>query len=686
MATNEDLQYRGMVSLLKHFGWTWVGIFVRDDESGERFLETMELLLSQNGICSAFTERMPSQGYVYDKKRFDSVIHSLHQIFRLTNCRTFFLYGNTYNLMYLWHQINQALGEKNSISAGKVWIITAQIDFALARLSRDKDLQMFQGALSFMIHSNEVPGFQEFLQTLKPDWTEADGFLKDFWEEAFDCSFPNRRIPYKVSGTCTGEERLESLIAPLFEMRMCGHSYSIYNAVYAVAHALQALYSTNSNRRTMVTGKKEVHQDLSPWQLHPYLQGISFNTSTGERVAFNDDWEFRAGFDIMNLVTFPNRSFVNVKVGQVDPNAPGGNPFSINDTTITWHKSFNQVLPCSVCSEFCHPGFEKRKKEGEKFCCYDCIQCPEGKISNQTDVDDCSQCPEDQYPNKDQSQCIPKVITFLSYEDALGKSLALGAIFFSLMTAVVLGTFVKHSGTPIVKANNWKLTYILLVSLLLCFLSSFLFLGKPGKLTCLLQQPIFGIIFTVAVSCVLAKTITVIVAFMATKPGSNMKKWVGKRMATSIIISCSIIQLGICATWLGTSPPFPDLDVNSVVGEIIIQCNEGSFVFFYLVLGYMGLLSLISFTVAFLVRKLPDSFNESKFITFSMLIFCTVWLSFVPTYLSTRGTDMVAVEIFSILASSAGLLCCIFAPKCYIIVLKSELNTKEQLTRKRTQA
>ncbi|KAM4706539.1 vomeronasal type-2 receptor 26-like [Discoglossus pictus] len=299
------------------------------------------------------------------------------------------------------------------------------------------------------------------------------------------------------------------------------------------------------------------------------------------------------------------------------------------------------------------------------------------EISNS---DICQPCPDYEWPNQKKDQCFPKVIEYLSYtNDHLTILLLFFSVPFMVLTLLILGIFIFYLDTPIVKANNQNLSFLLLVSIILSYLCVFLFIGRPVDITCQLRQISFGIIFSVAVSSLLAKTIMVGIAFKATKPGSKWMKLVDTKVPNSIVIISSSIQVIICVSWLVISPPYQELNMHSDPRKIIVQCNEGSAFAFYSVLGYMGLLAAVSFVIAFYTRTLPDSFNEAKFITFSMLVFCSVWIAMIPAYLSTKGKQMVAVEIFSILASNTGLLGCIFFPKCYVILFRSEMNTKQFL-------
>ncbi|XP_066430863.1 vomeronasal type-2 receptor 26-like [Eleutherodactylus coqui] len=355
-------------------------------------------------------------------------------------------------------------------------------------------------------------------------------------------------------------------------------------------------------------------------------------------------------------------------------------PFTMTDD----HSKVAQtMIPVSTCSEECLPGYRRASKPELQKCCFDCVPCSEGEISNETDSVLCHKCPEDQWP-KEINQCVPKPIEFLSYkDDIMVHGVSVISVLFFLKSSMILGIFILFRDTPVVRANNQTLSFILLVSIMLSFLCVFLFLGHPTHVTCMLRQTSFGITFSVAISSILAKTIMVYMAFKTTKPGISQRKFIGVKITNCLVFLCSFLQVVLSISWLYTSPPFPESNTHLYPDRIILQCNEGSMLAFSILLGYMGLLTAVSFIVSFLARNLPDSFNEAKNITFSMLVVCSVWVAFIPAYMSVAGKNTVLVEIFAIMSSTVGILGCIFFPKCYIILVRPELNSKKSISRRK---
>ncbi|KAM9312154.1 vomeronasal type-2 receptor 26-like [Gastrophryne carolinensis] len=403
--------------------------------------------------------------------------------------------------------------------------------------------------------------------------------------------------------------------------------------------------------------------------------------SNGEEMYFDENGEVPFIYSIVNWQKGPEETVKQVEVGTFSTALPLQNALSINASLLLWSMASHQV-PHSVCSESCPMGFRKASIQGQPSCCFECVSCLQGEISNQSDSTNCFRCSWDQWPNDQKSSCVPMAMEFLSYEDDLGATLAAVSIMSALLPASVFWLFIHHKNTPIVKASNYSLSCLLLISLCLCFLCSLGFIGYPNPEKCLLRQVSFGLVFTLCVSCMLAKTIMVVFAFMASRPGSRLKTWTRLRVSYSVIFACFLMEFVVCVFWLCLAPPFPQYNVKNKPGIIIVECNEGLPTAFWTMLGYLFLLATISFIVAFLARRLPDSFNEAQFITFSMLAFLSVWISYIPASLSAQGKYTVAMEIFAILASSWALVICMFLPKCFIILFRPNMNTKEYLMRK----
>uniref|UniRef100_A0A8C5MYK4 G-protein coupled receptors family 3 profile domain-containing protein n=1 Tax=Leptobrachium leishanense TaxID=445787 RepID=A0A8C5MYK4_9ANUR len=668
---SDIFQSKGLADLVVHLRWTWVGLVASDNDYGQLGIQLLQQELFKAGACVAFNEKILTS---YPDRNAPHIV----KIIKTSTAKVVVLYATDFDV----GPILKEMAKQNV--TGK--ILVASEGWSTSTISSlGKFSALLNGTIGLALQSGTTPGLKRFLNTINPSVSLGRAWIKIFWELAFICRFTsdkNESEPWDTNvKECTGSENLENLQNVYNDVSNLRSTYSVYTAILVVANALKDMNNCKNGEGPFSKRLCADIKDFKPWQLLYYLKKVRFKLNSGKEVYFDKNGDPPAVYDIVNWQLSPTGNMRYVKVGSFDMTAPPDNIFTINTSSIQWNSGENEV-PISVCSKSCPPGFWKAARRGEPVCCYDCVPCPQGEISNQTDSFTCIKCPWDMWPNPEKSNCLPKVIEYLSYEEPLGTTLACTSTFSSFVPVIILKFFLQFKATPIVKANNYSLSCLLLLSLSFCFLCSLMFIGFPKPENCLVRQAAFGMVFSLCVSCILAKTIMVVFAFMATKPGSNLKKWTSPWMSYMIISICLLLQFILCVTWLSFEPPFLEKNIVTQPRLIILQCNEGSPTAFWCMLGYLGLLATISFVVAFLARKLPDSFNEAKYITFSMLAFLSVWVSYIPASLSSQGKYTVAMEVFAILASSWAIVFCMFAPKCFIILFRPSMNSREYVMKK----
>ncbi|XP_067452004.1 extracellular calcium-sensing receptor-like [Thunnus thynnus] len=666
---SDAFQVRAMIQILKRFGWTWAGLLVSDDDYGLHAARSFQSDLAQSGGgCLAYLEVLP---WGNDPAELNRIV----DIMKKSTARVVIVFAHESHMIGLMEEV-----VKQNVT-GHQWI--ASEAWTAAAVLQTPDLMPYLGGtLGIAIRRGEIPGLRDFLLRVRPDLHHNNSYennlVNQFWEHTFQCRFAPPPVGW-VGALCTGDENLENVETEFLDVSNLRPEYNVYKAVYALAYALDDMLQCVPERGPFSGRSCASLQRLEPWQLVHYLQKVNFTTTFGDQVSFDENGDALPIYDIMNWLWLPDGRTKVQNVGAVKKSAFKGEELTLDENKIFWNFQSKEP-PRSVCSESCPPGTRMARKKGQPECCFDCIPCSEGKISNNTDSTECTSCPEDFWSNPENELCVPKKIEFLSYHEPLGICLTTTSLLGTFICAVVLGIFIYHRSTPMVRANNSELSFLLLVSLKLCFLCSLLFIGRPRLWTCQLRHAAFGISFVLCVSCILVKTMVVLAVFKASKPGGGANlKWFGAVQQRGTVLVLTSIQAAICTTWLVTSSPTPHKNTQYYNDKIVYECVVGSTVGFAVLLGYIGLLAILSFLLAFLARNLPDNFNEAKLITFSMLIFCAVWVAFVPAYINSPGKYADAVEVFAILASSFGLLVALFGPKCYIILLRPERNTKKAI-------
>ncbi|XP_077578505.1 vomeronasal type-2 receptor 1 [Stigmatopora nigra] len=714
---NDKHQSSAMAQLVLHFGWTWVGTIAADDDYGKYGIKDFKEQVEEAGVCISFSETLPKENSPEDIQRIvQTIVESTAMII--------VVFSSDVDLSPLVMELIHQNVTNRTWIASEAWITSALINQPGAS-------SVLGGTIGFGVKRADIPGLQQHLLELDP---YADPLTEEFWETNFNCTLDYGKALQKAkeqangtspkagglavpAGLCTGSESLPQLKNTYSDISQLRITYSVYKAVYAVAHALHNLEHCQPGQGPFIgIGCTDITK-FEPWQLMYYLKNVHFKVPhTNEEVYFTDG-DVEGFYDVINWVVEGNGEIAYVTVGHYNGSADPADKLTIMNGSIVWN---NEALepPRSVCSENCKPGTRKGIRQGEPVCCYDCIPCADGEISNMTNARKCVLCGGDHWSNDAHDTCVPKVIEFLAFGEPLGITLIVISAFGALVTFGVSVVFVVHLATPLVKANDALLSFSLLFSLMVTFLCSIVFLGEPQHWSCMTSQVALALGFALCLSSLLGKAALLMLRAQAMKAGRARAKAAAKAAKAAaevaanngspdVIVTNStsfsdiaprlkpdgltfahqrviaaiatLIQAVGCTVWLIVLPPYPMKNTSAQNIKIILECNEGSVVFICCIFAYDILLAVVAFIFAFLARKLEDHFSEAKCVTFGMLVFFIVWISFVPAYLSTRGKFMVAVQIFAILASSFGLLACIFLPKCYILLLKPERNTEEMM-------
>ncbi|XP_039574119.1 extracellular calcium-sensing receptor [Passer montanus] len=683
---NDEHQATAMADIIEYFRWNWVGTIAADDDYGRPGIEKFREEAEERDICIDFSELISQYS---DEEEIQQVV----EVIQNSTARVIVVFSSGPDLEPLIKEI-----VRRNIT-GKIWL-ASEAWASSSLIAMPEFFRVIGSTIGFALKAGQIPGFREFLQKVHPKKSTNNGFAKEFWEETFNCYLPDgsKNSPASTSfhkgheeglgagnGTsafrppCTGDENITSVETPYMDYTHLRISYNVYLAVYSIAHALQDIYTCTPGKGLFTNGSCADIKKVEAWQVLKHLRHLNFTNNMGEQVDFDEFGDLVGNYSIINWHLSPeDGSVVFEEVGHYNVYAKKGERLFINENKILWG-GFSKEVPFSNCSRDCLPGTRKGIIEGEPTCCFECVDCPDGEYSDETDASACDKCPEDYWSNENHTSCIPKQIEFLAWTEPFGIALTLFAVLGIFLTSFVLGVFTKFRNTPIVKATNRELSYLLLFSLLCCFSSSLFFIGEPQNWTCRLRQPAFGISFVLCISCILVKTNRVLLVFEAKIPTSLHRKWWGLNLQFLLVFLCTFVQIVICVIWLYTAPPSSYRNHELEDEIIFITCHEGSLMALGFLIGYTCLLAAICFFFAFKSRKLPENFNEAKFITFSMLIFFIVWISFIPAYASTYGKFVSAVEVIAILAASFGLLACIFFNKVYIILFKPSRNTIEEV-------
>ena len=455
--------------------------------------------------------------------------------------------------------------------------------------------------------------------------------------------------------------------------------YAIYmiDAVYSVAHALDRMLQCQNASASDNNSCPDIKTTSETGQVIEYLKRVEFEGVTG-KVQFDSRGDpVKALYDIVYFNISQSEKVTKHVIGSWNKNRT--DRLHISNASIRWGR-FGQEgkTPSSQCTDECKPG---EWKVFTADCCWKCLSCIDGSVSQTKGALNCTKCTQTQMSNSLGTQCIPLPITNIGWSDTLAVLLSVISVLGIAIDVFVLGILWYFRDTPIVKALNKVCTLVLLLGIALCFWMTLLYIVRPSSRLCSVLKPLRYVVYTLCCSALFLKTMQIVHAFNI----SHHKNWAKAFICSTkrqviVLVTMIAIEMLFGALWILLDPPYAHVSIfpkSHVFTTCVPFKGTPGKVLDSLMLVYLVLVAGCCIFYAFRARNLPANFNEAKHISFSLYIFLLSWITYYPVDYAAEGWYVAVLSGATLLLSSYGLLGCIFAPKLFILIWQPEKNTVE---------
>ncbi|CAH2319957.1 taste receptor type 1 member 2 [Pelobates cultripes] len=623
-------QQGAIIDILTFFNWTWIAVLGSSDEYGHHGIQSLIKLATDEDICVAYQGTIPIKIPGKEKEWNNSILQIVHNVTSV-NVNVIVVLSVDIVVLDFFRQV------LDTNLQGKVWIATETWSLSTV-IYNLPNIQRLGVVLGIAAKYVDIPGIEEYLSDAY-NQTKGHSLNPDVKECNQDCQ------------TC-----LNSTESSSFSFSEDRVSFSIYAALYAVAHALHIVLGCNDTYCNKM--------DVYPWQITDAFGQVNFSL-LGNLIHFDQYGDSPTGYDIVIWNWLGKTHFE--KVGSY----PELGNLVINPDKIKWQTANNQV-PSSLCSPECRSGQEKRQT-GNYICCFICVNCSAGQYLNENGI--CIECSQHQWSTEGSTFCYEKTRVFLTWNDTLTIAIFTMTILGMLLTVVVIVTFIVHLKSPVVKAAGGKRCFLMLPALATAYLSILAYLGEPDTMKCILRLPFYSLALTICFSYISIRSFQIVCIFkMSSKLPATYDYWVKQNgQYVFFIILCST-QVLISCVWVSVNPPMESTkDLTS--DTVLLSCSQFTSTYNILQYSYNAFLSLMCFTFAYMCKEVPKNYNEAKCITFTMLIYFVICIFFFTAQLIDVGEYVNPINAGLALASLLGITGGYFMPKCYIIFLRPQRNT-----------